>query len=636
MGLSFLAPAFLAGVLAVAIPIVLHLYRRRSDTVVDFPAMQMLPEAPVARQERRRLRDVLLLALRAAALVLLAVSFARPYFAAGGAALAAPATIVALDRSLSLGAPGQWAAALAAAQAAIDAAPAPHLVGVVAFDDRADLVVAPTVDRAAARAAVAALTPGAGGTRYGPALARATEALEQGGGGRIVVVTDVQASGWTAGEAAPTPEAVEVVVRAVPAPTGNLAVTNARLEEGVLTAVVQSFAPGPRSTVVRARVAGRELASARVELGAQASADVRLDGPWPAVGAVEIAIDDPEGYTADNRRYLPLDRSAPARVLVLTADPPESATTGLYVQRALEAAPPGAAAEVAVVDGRRLDLTVRPEALVVVGTRTLSRAARAGVARYLSAGGRVWLTLGPDVDVPTLSEVVGVPIRLAPEPLLATADESALVPADRRHPMLRRLTGGSSSLSRLPIERYRRVLDEQGWDVLARFAGGSMALAERRVGDGVLVLFTSDLDNRWNRFPLEPSFAPFVVETARYLTGGSRARAAFTLPDVPDGVPATPGAHAWQTPVGARTVVVNVLPAESDPAATTPEAFLSRVPRTAVSPAVRDAEEARVQENAQRLWQIGLAVMLAVLAAESLVGRGRRANQAASPRELRG
>ncbi|MGD9903150.1 MAG: BatA domain-containing protein [Vicinamibacterales bacterium] len=630
MGLGFLAPAFLAGVLAVAIPIALHLYRRRSDTVVDFPAMQMLPEAPVERQERRRLRDLLLLALRAAALVLLAVSFARPYFVAGGAPLATPATVVALDRSLSLGAPGQWDDAVRLAQAAVADAPATHLVGVVAFDDRADLLVAPTVDRAAARAALADVRPGAGGTRFGPALARATEALAPNGG-RIVVVTDLQARGWSDAEPTPTPDGIEVVVETVASPPGNLAVTAARLQDGVLTAVVQSFAPGPRTATVHAAVGGREMATARIELGPHASADVRFDAAWPATGTVEIAVDDQEGYAADNRRFVALDRGTPARVVVLTAEPPESATTGLYVQRALEAAPPGAGADVVVVDGRRLDLDPPPEALIVVGTRTLDRARRAVVARYLADGGRVWLSLGPDVDVPTLAELVGVPIRLAPEPVTASGEEAALVPADRRHPMLRRLTGTAPALGRLPIERYRRVLDEAGWDVLARFAGGSMALAERRVGDGVLVLFTSDLDNRWNRFPLEPSFAPFVVETARYLTGDATARAVFTLPDVPAGVPAAPGGHVWQTPAGARSVVVNVDPAESDPAAMDAETFLARVPRVAASPAARAAADARVQEDAQRLWQIGLLVMLAVLALESLLGRGRRAAQPRSP-----
>ena len=44
-GLSFLSPLFLLGALAVAVPIVLHLFRRRTETVVDFPAVQLLQRA---------------------------------------------------------------------------------------------------------------------------------------------------------------------------------------------------------------------------------------------------------------------------------------------------------------------------------------------------------------------------------------------------------------------------------------------------------------------------------------------------------------------------------------------------------------------------------------------------------------
>ena len=287
------------------------------------------------------------------------------------------------------------------------------------------------------------------------------------------------------------------------------------------------------------------------------------------------------------------------------------------MQRALEAAPPSAAAGVRVVDGRRLDLRRRttPDA------HRRRRHAHADSPRPGAAwlaisreGGRVWLSLGPDVDVPTLVDVLGVPVRLAPEPVEAAGDEAALVPADRRHPMLRRLAGSASALSRLPIERYRRVLDEQGWDVLARFAGGSVALAEREVGTGTLVLFTSDLDNRWNRFPLEPSFAPFVVETARYLTGANRSRVGLhRCPMCPTGYPPSPGAHTLTTGAAPRTVVVNVNPAESDPAPMTAEAFLARVPRTGEGAGARRCGRGPRAGRAQRLWQIGLLVMLAVL-----------------------
>jgi len=78
-------------------------------------------------------------------------------------------------------------------------------------------------------------------------------------------------------------------------------------------------------------------------------------------------------------------------------------------------------------------------------------------------------------------------------------------------------------------------------------------------------------------------------------------------------------------------VVVNVNPAESDPAVTTAEAFtasVSRVDDTREAPAI---EEARAQEAQQRLWQIGLLVMLAVLVVESLVGRVARAGRSAEP-----
>ena len=90
------------------------------------------------------------------------------------------------------------------------AAPATHLVGVVAFDDRADLVVAPTVDRAAAAVAVSALTPGAGGTRY--TSAHGPGRRSAGPRRRPDRRRHRRAERRLAGrDAAPTPDAVEVV-----------------------------------------------------------------------------------------------------------------------------------------------------------------------------------------------------------------------------------------------------------------------------------------------------------------------------------------------------------------------------------------------------------------------------------------
>jgi len=70
-GIGFLSPWFLLGALAVSVPLVLHLLRRRTDPVLPFSAVRLLRGVPVERTRRRRLRDVLLFALRVAAVLLL-------------------------------------------------------------------------------------------------------------------------------------------------------------------------------------------------------------------------------------------------------------------------------------------------------------------------------------------------------------------------------------------------------------------------------------------------------------------------------------------------------------------------------------------------------------------------------------
>ena len=115
-GLSFLSPLFLAGLAAVTIPIAIHLFQRRAEPVIEFAAMRYLRRAPVEQSRRRRLRELLLLALRIAALCLLAFAFARPYFAQSAASLSAPVDMVLVDTSVSMTGPGQFERAKAAAR----------------------------------------------------------------------------------------------------------------------------------------------------------------------------------------------------------------------------------------------------------------------------------------------------------------------------------------------------------------------------------------------------------------------------------------------------------------------------------------------------------------------------------------
>ena len=74
---------------------------------------------------------------------------------------------------------------------------------------------------------------------------------------------------------------------------------------------------------------------------------------------------------------------------------------------------------------------------MLLGTTTLDRTGRERIASFIRDGGRVLLTLGPDIDIATLSDTVGHPSRSMlsrPQPDGRTV---TLVAVDTRHPIFR-------------------------------------------------------------------------------------------------------------------------------------------------------------------------------------------------------
>ena len=117
---SLLAPAFLGGLLAIAIPILVHLRMRERKTAQPFPSLMFVRRIPHKSFRRRTLQNLLLFAARTLAVALLCLAFARPFFpakAGDNAALAGPVgRIVALDVSASMRYEGVFPRALAQAE----------------------------------------------------------------------------------------------------------------------------------------------------------------------------------------------------------------------------------------------------------------------------------------------------------------------------------------------------------------------------------------------------------------------------------------------------------------------------------------------------------------------------------------
>jgi hypothetical protein len=612
--MSFLTPLYLLGGLLVGLPIVLHLLRRDVAPPLPFTAVSLLRKSAVERSRRHRLRDLILLAARVAALVLLAASFARPYVA--GASPTARTTVVAVDRSYSMSAPGRRDRARALAREAIDAVARGDRVAVVAFDDRAD-VVAPPGTAADARAAVDAIEPGYGATRYGAAFDRAAELLANEEHGRLVIVSDLQRTGFDA-TGASLPEGIDLSVRDAGARISNLSVSAAGIDgtRRLATATIRNSGDEARVTDVRMVLDDRAPIARRVSVPANDAIDVAFEAAGDP-RRVKMSVDDSSGYAADNDRFGVYEARGLPKVLILTGGP--ASTAGFYLSRALVAdAGEGPDFEVRALGGAAFaglsQNEVRDQSVIaLLSTHGLDRRAGDILREYLAAGGGIFVAASADVDPTVLSTLLQWQPSLTPKDVRRPR---VLAATDLRHPVFRPFDAVAANFGQVLFERAWSIDATAAWRIAAQFTDGSPALVERVQSGGRLMLFTSDVDRRWNDLPLHPTFVPFTQEIARYLGARPAAVSNMLVADVPAGSPAVPGFAA----IGIRTVAVNVDPREASADRVTPIEFQKLVTRTSAGTQARVERRARETEGQQNYWRYGLMLLMATLVVEAFVG----------------
>jgi hypothetical protein len=350
--ISLLTPAFLAGLAALAVPLLVHLIRRERPDAVEFPSLMFLSRIPQPTVKRRRIRNLWLFALRCLALILLVGAFARPFMEQPPESFAlsdhAGEIVILLDRSYSMGYGDRWDRAVASAREAVDNLGANDRATLVFFDVAAEVAVAGTNDQGRLRRALDAARPAAGGTRLAPALRVAESVLARSELARLeaVLISDFQRAGWDAdaGVALP-PGAVLRTVLIGGEDVENLAVTGVTMERARLsgrervTVSAQLFKHGtqPANGVqTTLELDGRVVQSMTVDVPANGTARVSfqpLTAGETAVAATIRAGDD--ALPVDNVFHFVISPEPGLRVLAVE---PPARDGGLYLRRALELA----------------------------------------------------------------------------------------------------------------------------------------------------------------------------------------------------------------------------------------------------------------------------------------------------------
>ncbi len=546
--MSFLAPLFLAGLGLVAIPVIIHLTQRQRREPIAFPSLMFLRQIPFRSVKRQRIRHWLLFILRAAAVVLLAVAFARPLLdrplgitATGGGR----EVVILLDHSYSMGYGDRWDRGVRAARRAVEGLGPDDRATLVLFADRAVAASPRTADGAVLQAALNGATLSARGTHYAPALELARELLQQSERPRreAVLITDFQASGWDRSEQVRLPEGAGLtrVDLSDPAPH-NVAVTGIAVERlsrsgpdrVAVTARVVNRSPDPvPEQRVTLRIDGSPVETALAVLPANGGAVARF-APVPVPSrpvraTVEIAGD---ALPTDDRFHAVITPRRAIPVL-LVEHPDAPPAERIYVRRALE-----------IGDDPPMDMTtgqgaigaeeLAGRAVVIVNDAPLPSAAAASrMRRFVEAGGGLLVVLGRRT---AQSQAAGLLPGTAGQALDRLADRGGtLADFDYDHPVFEVFRAPrSGDLTAARIFRYRRFDPDDSVRVLARFDDGAVALAERRVGAGRVMVWTAGFDNFWGDLPVQPVFLPFVHQLVRYLARYVPADPWVTAGDVLD------------------------------------------------------------------------------------------------------
>jgi hypothetical protein len=532
--MGFLAPWFLGGLAALGIPVFVHLLRKHIATPRPVSSLMFFERGTQSSTRHRRLRYLLLFALRCALLLLVVLAFANPYIWRASSAQKGRTLLIVLDNSFSMRAGTRFAGAKLQAMRTLAAKPQADKAQIISLGGQVDVLTQPITDENQLRSALESIQPGDGRADFGE-LGRVVRTLAAALHGPIDLhlFSDMQRSAMPANFADMVmPGNVKLVLDpvAIGTPPPNWTVTAVDAPAAIsdprdpkksrVQAVVEGFNTPPATKQVSLLINGRVTAAKKVEVPASGRATVTFAPLNVQYGfnRCEIRIDAGDVFPADDAGFFSVRRSDPQRVLfVHTAGDSRSP---LYFNAALNAAAQGSYVLQSVAAEQATDLDPSRFAFVVLsGTVSLPSIFEHALAEYVNKGGSVFIALGADTEDRAQIPIWGGKVE-ASNNYGRAGDPLAVGQVDFSHPAVRQVQPGRDNGGWAEVNFLSAAtVDTKNARVVARLGDGTPLLLDKQMGEGRLMLFTSGLGNLSNDLPLHPVFVQFVDRVANYLSG---------------------------------------------------------------------------------------------------------------------
>jgi hypothetical protein len=528
--MGFLAPWFLAGALAVGLPVWIHLLKRHKTDPRLFPSLMFFEKREMSSVKHRRLEHILLFALRALMVLLIALLFANPFIKRDPASIGGKRVLViAVDHSFSMRAADNLSKAKDQARSLIAGLNPGDQAQVLALGGNVQALTQLISDPAELRVAVESIQPGDSRASFGE-LARYIRTLSESTHLPLEVhlVSDLQKTALPPGFAdLRLDPSTALVFHQIGKPATNFTVENvvapARIfdpKKVRVQATVANFAaPEDKietskknvSLVLNNKVL--QTKTVNVPAGGRAQAEfLGLDAPY-GFSRGEVRVEGGDTLPADDRFYFAVERTDPRKVLFV--DDGRQGHSQLYYRAALDSSG-DSAFQMEVV---RPEVAANQEfshyAFVVLNNvGTVPAAFEGSLKKYVNAGGSVLIVLGPasaaQPKVPLTDDTIEASAYAGRE-----GDRFFNVSEiDAGHPALRNVERFSG------VKFYQAIhVTPAKSRVLARLNDQTPLILERQLGEGKVLVFTALFDNSTNDLPLHASWVPFVERSASYLAG---------------------------------------------------------------------------------------------------------------------
>lgn len=562
--ISFLNPILLFGILGASIPVIIHLINKKKAISHKFAAIDFILQTNKRISVKFKLRQLILLILRASLLVFLALALARPFiknFGGGVSEKNLPtSSVIIVDDSYSMQYSERGKSFFVSAKNT-----AKEIVDNLTKDDEASVITCSGIesqvlpelvyDKKSLLNVVEQLQPAFATTRISSALDEAVEILSGAKTSvkRIFLITDLTRNGWDREWFKNGYEKlrnhvtrVHVVDMSEGKTLDNRAITRVEPQVGTSAGdgychlkveVVNFSSVRVKDLLAQVFVDQKKVAQGFFNIDANASETKEFffdaEKGKDHTGWIEIPGDN---LTADDRRYFTINAKQKLDVLLIDGDPKtniyESET--FYLEKALN---PGRdhmssvkPTVCSVHEVNNIDFS-RFSTVFLCNVETLPFEKIRELEKFVKEGGSVVFSSGNKVDADYYNSSFGT---LLPYSLHTTRTFSDDSPLSEDRPLYLKTTypvhtlldvfSSENYLNMLSSAKFYRVFYVNpaplgnGKTILS-FSNDTPALVERQVERGKSVLFTSSFDRDWTDFPVKPFFLPLIQHLCRYLAG---------------------------------------------------------------------------------------------------------------------